>query len=147
MHSIIFFFFFFFFWGGGVQDVWKGVGVSEFGGLWFFDPCKKFEFLFLHSVLSGGGVIIMRPMALTSSRKTPCLYQVPKLRNLNLCFCTVCSFFFWGRGSSSSWGRWPWRPWCPRENPRSLSSPKADKFDILKNSTDRPTNRGTYTIH
>ena len=75
MHSVIFFFFFF--WGGGGgRDVWKGVGGVRVRRTMIFwslrnprslssPKAEKFEFLFLHSVLSGG-VIIMRPMALTS---------------------------------------------------------------------------------
>ena len=57
--------------------------------------------------------------------KTPGLYQVPKLRNLNFCFCTVC---FGGGVSPTTWDHQGDPGGGPRENPKSLSSPKAEKY-------------------
>ena len=77
--------------------------------------------------------------------KTPGLYQVPKLRNFNFCCCTVCFLGGSGGGGGGGWDDAGVLGGGPRENPRSLASPKAEKKFAGNFSTDGPTDRVTYT--
>ena len=70
--------------------------------------------------------------------KTPGLYEVPKLRNTTTTTATTTT-------TTNTWDHWHIPVGGPRENPRSLSSPKAEKFEFdffLYFSTDGQT----YTI-
>ena len=64
--------------------------------------------------------------------KTPGLYHVPELRNLLIyIFWGVGGAFWGGLGGSYMWGvvtdKGGSHPCCPRENPMSLSCPRAEK--------------------
>ena len=96
--------------------------------LYHFPKLRKLNFCFW-TVCFGGVIIIMRPMALTSlmSSRKPQVSIISQSWEIWIFVFAQCAF----GGASSSWGRWSWRPWCPHENPRSLSFPKAEKFDFL----------------
>ena len=65
--------------------------------------------------------------------KTPGLYQLLKLRNTTTTTATTTTTTTWDHRGDPGGG--------PRENPRSLLSPKAEEFATEKLWTDRPTDR------
>ena len=81
--------------------------------------------------------------------KTLGLYQVPKLRNLNFCCCTVC-FLCLGGSGGGGWGfqrRKDYGLEVLAKTPGLYQVPKLRNFHLKKvdGRTDGPTDRVTYT--
>ena len=64
--------------------------------------------------------------------KIPSLYEVPTLRNTPT--TTAAATTTTTTNTTTTLGHWGFQGGSPRENPRSLSSPKVEKFDFEKNS-------------
>ena len=91
----------------GLSTVLQKICAQKNPGSLWSPKAEKFEFLLLHSVLSGGGSREggggrrWKDFGYEVLTKIPVLYEVPKLRNLNFCCCTVC---FLGRDSGGGGG-------------------------------------------
>ena len=83
------------------------MGLTKTPSLYQAPKAEHFKFLLMHSVISGGGPGCVKggwgdqsweDYGFEILEKSPGLYKVPKLRNLNFCCCTVCFLCLGGSG-------------------------------------------------